>query len=314
MNLHSLSLSEKDLLPKDSLVWMNLIQLFIANLDRKETTRRTYEKALKQWVYFLETAKFNPDINPVLEYKNYLINKKLSAYSISVYLSALKVFFGFLVERNIIHSNPAKSIRCPKKPSGRRDALTKDEALKLLSLSCDDTLESLRNRGMLWLLLFSGIRSCSVTKANVGDIIIKDGQYLLYYQGKGRDSRDEFVVLSSEVYDVINSYLAKRGNISPESPLFASLSDRNSGSRLTAQSIRMVINEFFARAGISRAEISCHSLRHSAISFALRGGAKIEEVREIAGHSDINMTASYIHCHDRLKNPAELSIRAYLNA
>ena len=314
MNLHALSLSEKDLLPKDSLVWTNLIRLFISNFDRKETTRTTYEKALRQWVYFLETTTRNPDINPVLEYKNYLINKKLSAYSISVYLSALKVFFGFLVERNIIRSNPAKSVRCPKKPLGRRDALTKDEALKLLSLSCDDTLESLRNRAILWLLLFSGLRSFSVVKANIGDIRIADDKRLLHYQGKGRDSRDEFVVLNNEVYDVINNYLAKRGNISPESPLFASLSDRNSGSRLTGQSIRMIINDFFVRAGISRAEISCHSLRHSAISFALRGGAKIEEVRELAGHSDINMTASYVHCHDRLSNPAELSIRAYLNA
>ncbi len=289
-----------------------LIDRFIANLDRKDTTKETYRKALKQWLTFLNIQNKNPDINLILQYKNFLIEKKLSPYSISVYLSALKVFLDYLVEHRIIPYNPAKSIRGIKKPKSKRDALTKDEALRLIELNLLNTNEDYRNKAILLLKLFTGLRDISIVKADIEDLQVKDGRYILYYQSKGRDIKDDFVVLSGSVYTALSEYFRRRDDIDPKSPLFISYSDRNKGNRLTTQSIRVIIKNLFKKVGIIRPEIKSHSLRHSAITFAILGGADITQTKEMASHSSIQSTSGYFHDLNRLKDPAEFYIQKYL--
>ena len=75
--------------------WADLVNLFIANLDRKDTTKIAYQKALKEWIRFYQLEKKDANIHLILQYKQYLVEKKLSAYTISLYLTALKVFFGY---------------------------------------------------------------------------------------------------------------------------------------------------------------------------------------------------------------------------
>jgi len=292
--------------------WGNLIKDFILNLDRKENTKLTYQKSLKEWVKFLDIENKNPDINLILQYKNYLIDRKLSPYTVSVYLTALKVFFDYLVSIQKIPYNPAKSIKGMKKPKSRRGTLIKEEVLQLLSLENGNNLEDYRNKAILTLKLFTGLRDISIVGANVGDLRVKDDRHILYYQTKGADIKDDFVILESDVYYLINLYLIKRGDFKDDDPLFVSCSDRNRSSRLTTQSIRLIIRGFFNKAGIIRKEITPHSLRHTAITFAILGGASVTQAKEMASHSSIETTAGYFHDINRLKNPAELFIKKYL--
>lgn len=292
--------------------WRSLAERFINNLDRKPTTKETYRKSINEWIKFFDNANRNPDINIILQYKRYLIKKGLSPYSISVYLTALRVFFDYLVSFRIIPFNPAKSIKSLKKPKSKRDALTKEEALRLISLNSLNTIEDYRNKAILMLKLFTGLRDISIVNADVKDLKVKEDKYLLYYLNKGSDSKDSFVIVNNSAYRDINAYLVKRTDLGPNRPLFVSNSDRNRGSRLTTQSIRLIIKSLLKKVGIVRPEIKPHSLRHSAITFSILGGAKVTQAKEMANHSNISTTASYYHDLNRLKNPAESYIDKFL--
>jgi len=52
-----------------------------------------------------------------------------------------------------------------------------------------------------------------------------------------------------------------------------------------------------------------HSLRHTAITSAVKHDALIEKTRSMAHHSSIDTTLIYYHEADRIENPAEEYIR-----
>jgi len=306
--------------PDDNMItltesWTALISDFILNLDRKPTTKETYAKSLKEWVRFVDNEDKIANMNVILQYKQYLIDKQLSAYTISVYLSALKVFFDYLVTIKKIPFNPDQSIRGIKKSKSKRDCLTKDEVLRLLALDFNDSIEGKRNKAVLYLKLFTGLRDVSIVNANIEDLKVKEGKHVLYYLSKGSDSKDSFVVVVPEAYNVLRSeYLMKRNRYEASEPLFISLSDRNCNSRLSTQTTRNIIRGFFKEASIFRKDIAPHSLRHTAVTMTILGGANIEQAREMAAHSSIETTAGYFHDLKRLSDPAEEYIPKYLNA
>lgn len=295
----------------NNVLWENEIKEFLDNLDRQENTRLTYEKALREWIRFINCNN-TTDQHIVLRYKEYLIEKRLSVNTVCVYLTALRTFFDYLVNNRKLPYNPASSVRGLKKRKSRRDALTKDEVLQLIGLEFKSDLEGLRNKALLYLKLFTGLRDSSLINADVEDLKVKDGKHVLYYMSKGENEKNDFVVLENMVYQVINNYLIKRDNLKSNDSIFVSCSNRNRSGRLTTQSLRMIINSLFKRIGIIRQEISPHSLRHTAITLAILGGADITQAKEMASHRSIESTSGYFKDVRRLSDPAEGYIVKYL--
>ena len=58
--------------------------------------------------------------------------------------------------------------------------------------------------------------------------------------------------------------------------------------------------------------LSAHSLRHTAITLCLKGGATIDEARLLGRHSNINVTLIYAHNLNRVKDAPERKIDAVL--
>jgi hypothetical protein len=65
--------------------YQQLISQYIANLDILNCTKDAYKKALQSWLKFIYSNEIQDNINPILQYKNYLILRKLSAYTIATY-------------------------------------------------------------------------------------------------------------------------------------------------------------------------------------------------------------------------------------
>ena len=72
------------------------------------------------------------------------------------------------------------------------------------------------------------------------------------------------------------------------------------------------MKDAMAREGIKSAKLTAHSLRHTAVTFALLGGATIQETQAMARHASINTTMIYAHNLDRMAAGAEHSVDAYL--
>jgi integrase/recombinase XerC/integrase/recombinase XerD len=131
--------------------------------------------------------------------------------------------------------------------------------------------------------------------------------------GKGRGTKDEFVLLTPACLEPIRGYLGRRGEVTDENPLFTSLSGRNRRGRLTTRSVRRIVRLALLRIGLRSKRISAHSLRHTAVTLALIGGASVQEASTFARHSSINTTMIYAHNVDRIASAPERKIDALLD-
>lgn len=122
------------------------------------------------------------------------------------------------------------------------------------------------------------------------------------------------MILTHSAYKPIAQYQITRQAVVPAEPLFTSHSNNSNHQRLTTRSISRVIHDYYRKAGIFSKRITPHSLRHTAITLALKGGATVQEAQTMARHKSINTTMIYAHNIERLIHAAEFKIDAILNS
>ena len=169
--------------------------------------------------------------------------------------------------------------------------------------TCDKGNVGRRDYAMLSLMAYAALRQGEIHRADIEDLRTKGGRQVLWVQGKSSIDKDDFVVLSSIVEEAIQDWLS----VHPWAggALFVSLANRNRGKRLSLRSIRQIVKERYMEAGVMKPTKTTHSLRHSAISAAIRNGASLTLVQAMARHANINTTMVYFHDTGRLSEPAE---------
>lgn len=292
------------------------VEKFLLSIDTKPQTKDSYRKSLKVFLLWITERNYQkPTRENILEYKQYLQSKttlsntgaftRLSSLTITAYLTALRRFFAFL-EAEKIYPNIARDIKGLKRPKGfLKDTLTKEEVKRLLEGINGNDLTSLRDYAMINLMLRTGLRTIEVIRAEIGDIGRENGEVVLRVWGKGRDSKDDFVILTGEAYTPILNYLVVRGQTKATEPLFLSHSNRNIAEPLTTRSLRRIIGQRLNAVGLKTDKVTAHSLRHTAGTIALMNGADLVSVKEMLRHSDINTTLIYTHNINRISNGAE---------
>ena len=285
------------------------INRFVKFLDVAPLTVQAYTSGLKQFFTYLASNGIKqPDRNSVIEFKKYLIENNRKNSTIALYLSGLKRFFAFL-ENEGLYSNITIGVKAPKINRGhKKDAFSGTQIKEVMTTINTNTLEGLRNFAMLGLITTAGLRTIEIVRANVEDLRLNAGQWVLYIQGKGRTDKGEFVHVTSKVLKAIRAYLKARGNVKPSEPLFVSHSRRNKGSRLTTRTVSGVCKNAMKAAGYISSRLTAHSLRHTAITLALLAGQSLQDVQAFARHSSINTTTIYAHNVNRLNSQCEALI------
>lgn len=294
----------------------DLVGRFLASLDRRESTKATYRRALKpfgQWVN--EAAPSGPlTAETVLNYKKDLIGRGLAPFTINVYLTAVKRFFAWS-EGAGLYPDIAKNIEPMKRERGfRKEALTPDQARQLLRSIKTKTAIGKRDFAIVNLIINTGLRTIEVIRADRGDIVNRGDATVLYVQGKGRDTKNEYVVLEPFTLAAINRYLQTRGAVTSDAPLFTAAGNRNVNGRMTTRSVSRLAKRAIERVAPGNPRLTAHSLRHTAVTLALLAGATVQEAQAFARHSDINTTLIYAHNIDRIGAAPEKKIAALLRA
>ncbi len=283
---------------------------FFRTLDIRYSSKDTYKKQLGEFIAWQKKSNIiTPDREDILAYKEFLKEKKLLApHTIAGYLVALRRFFEWL-DFSRIYPNITKGVKGPKRKKGfKKDSLTLAQVKKLLSSIDTKDLVGKRDYAMLNLMVRTGLRTIEIIRANKEDICQQGGQPVLLVHGKGRDSKDEIVLLTETALAPIKDYLKARGKVRDEDPIFVSLSTKNFGKRLTTRSISRIVKTRLQDIDIDDSRLTAHSLRHTAITFSLMGGATPQEARSMARHSDINTTMIYAHNIDRIEQAPEKKI------
>lgn len=305
---------EQGLVPQMQVSMEDIVERFMASQDIAQSSKGTYRRQLLQFITWLQETGRIDSMNTmvredILAYREALRQGKKSSYTVSSYMTAVRRFYEWL-EAERIFPNIARGVKGDKKAKGfRKDCLTPGQLRDALDSLERNSLEGLRDYALFNLIARTGLRTIEVARAQTRDLRQESGQTVLWIQGKGRDSKDDFVVLMDEAERPIRNYLQARGKLSDEAPLFCSHSDRNSGHELTTRSISRIIKNILIGIGLDDSRLTAHSLRHTAITLSIKGGASIQEAQAMARHTDPKTTMVYFHNIARVESGAERFIK-----
>jgi integrase/recombinase XerD len=270
-----------------------LVARFIASQDIRPASRELYSRTLQQYFnWILRSGLQLTDITRanVIAYKEQLLAGNLSSLTVASYINSVKRFYEW-AEAMKYYPNVAKGVKAPKrKQQFRKQPLRPEQATALMQYYQG---KALRDYAIINLLLRTGLRTVEAIRANVEDITHLGGKRVLMVQGKGRDERDNFVLLTDKAYEPIAKYLATRKQAKTKEPLFTSTSNNSKGERLTTRTIRQVAKEGLQAIGLNEKGYTAHSLRHTTAVNILRAGGSLETAQHTLRHTNPATTQIY---------------------
>lgn len=235
----------------------------------------------------------------VLAWRADLEQQSLSGSTIRRKLAALASLFEYLCNQNAVTHNPVKGVKRPRVEiqTGKTPALSNTQARQLLDAPPADTLKGKRDRAILSVLLYHGLRREELTNLKVKDFAQADrGGPRMRVWGKGGKVR--YLPIHPTTLELVAIYLATAGHgASACHWLFQSVShhqasDSNGG--LTPGAVYSeVVKRYMTPLGIKGDNLGPHALRATAATCALENQADIAKVQEWLGHANINTTRVY---------------------
>ena len=169
---------------------------------------------------------------------------------------------------------------------------------RFLDIPDSSTPLGARDKAVLELLYATGLRVSELESLNTEQIDFTNRTIIV----KGKGKKERMVLFGSYAAKSIEIYLSQRNALNPdenEKALFLNFR----GTRLTARSIRRIVNKYIEEADL-KLKISPHALRHSFATHMLNNGADLRDIQELLGHASLSTTQRYTHVSvkDMLEN------------
>jgi integrase/recombinase XerD len=282
---------------------------WFANLDSPQT-RRAYKNDVRSFMTFvgIKNAEEFRDVarGHVLAWRAELECQQLAGSSIRRKLAALASLFEYLCDCNAVATNPVKGVKRPRVDSyeGKTPAIGDHQARQLLDAPDPSTLKGKRDRAILSVFLFHGLRREELCLLRVKDVLERRGVRHLMVRGKGGKTR--YLPLHANSAERIEDYLEVAGHgQNRDGALFRPMRNPRGGttdSALSAQGVYShVVKAYGLKLGLTMERFAPHALRATAATNALDHEADISKVQEWLGHANISTTRIY----DRRKSKPE---------
>ena len=203
-------------------------------------------------------------------------------------VSALRQFFGFLVDEGLRDDDPTHALPRPATRRPLPKILSHEEVEKLFATAEQEAETSsapaLRMLALLEMLYGSGLRATELVSLPVSSVP-RDAPFLTV-TGKGEVAR--LVPVSQRATKALKRWMEVRPGGSPY--LFPSRTGHISRVRLF-----QLLKALAARADLPPEKLSPHVLRHAFATHLLEGGADLRALQTLLGHADISTTQIYTH-------------------
>ncbi|WP_440683871.1 tyrosine recombinase XerC [Cysteiniphilum halobium] len=243
---------------------LNRFYAFLHNKDKKLVTSTPQD--IKLWLKTLHSQGISPK-------------------SIQRKLSAIKSFFRYLLNNEIMTEDPSYAIKAPKAAKKLPKTLDVDQIQQVLDYQSNNALE-IRDLAMLETIYASGLRLSELAQLRFEQINFS--QKTIRVLGKG--SKERMVPIGDKAITAINKWLSIRQHLNcSHDYLFTSLK----GDPIQARSIQKRFEKFALEHAPKH--IHPHMLRHAFASHLLESSRDLVAVQNLLGHSDISTTQIYTH-------------------
>ena len=288
---------------KTTLSTQQIITEWLDNSDVLPITKQSYRNKTGLWLRWLLGRNVPPQDARrvhVLEYKHHLENNGHTQLTVDSYITAVKLFYRYCESARYCE-NIAAGIRSTAHYKGhRKQSLTAEQAARLLSSIETDSVIGKRDKLIVALMLYNGLRTCEVQRIDICDFDIRDNIHLLTIQRKGRREKAETIAVRPVVMDLFEDYTACR-NFDVTDPLFVSTGGRKIGERLTRGNISETVKARLRSIGVDSQDVTAHSLRHTYGTLLIEQGVDVETVKDSLGHTSTTTTRIYVEEAQRRK-------------
>jgi len=248
---------------------------------KSASTIRNYSRVIKNYMDYLgDTHIVNSTKSDLRNYIELLAGQGSSTNTLNTYGNIIKSFFTFLNMESHSITNITANVKVPKPVSAVRERiLNRQEIDAMVTLETNQ-----RNRLILQLLFFCGLRVSELTSLKWQDI--KDNGSTAYIHVTGKGNKQRTLIIPVLLWQQLRAF---KGNADNNSPVFPS---RKGANHLTQKAVWDVVSTASNRIGISA---SPHWLRHTHATLALQNGADVHQVSTSLGHASIATTSKYLH-------------------
>jgi len=212
------------------------------------------------------------------DYQRHMTAQGWRANTLRRRLIELGCFGAWLVDRGHLKRNPVRALSMPKRERHLPRVLEWPQAEAAVAGEPNP-----RDRAILALLAFAGLRRGEVMAASVGDYSRESRS--LRVRGKG--SKDRVVPLHAVAIRALDAYLTSRVPLGPRDPLFVS-----SRGRIGKRPIVNAVARAGRRLGI---RLHPHLFRHTFATELLNRRADLRVIQTLLGHESLETTEVYTH-------------------
>ena len=276
-------------------------QLVAAWLEQygKGNTAAAYASDLRRWLSWCELQGWDAVHAHRVQVQRWVSELHEQGYAPSTVarrLTALRSWYGWLADENVVHASPAVRVRLLERVPSRVPSagLSLEQAQGLLR-----TAEHANRRDALvvGLLLLMGLRASEVGQLDADGVRHERGHLLLTVRGKGGTVHE--LPVHAWLGERLTSYLHGRTS----GPLLMT----HSGERLTRWQVRRTVERVCKVAGLP-VQVHPHTLRHAAVTLALQAGAPLHRVQDLARHASPVTTRRYDDAVGRLDGHASYAL------
>ncbi|MBI5428895.1 MAG: tyrosine recombinase XerC [Nitrosomonadales bacterium] len=253
-----------------------------------ELTAENYARDLRHlFELAADTPLANLKIHHIRRYIAQLHSRGLGGRSLARMLSAWRGFFTYLMRDHGFADNPCVGLRAPKSPKTLPQALSPDEAARMVDLPTDSTA-AIRDKAMFELFYSSGLRLAELVGLDPAQLDMNAGEVRV----TGKGSKTRIVPLGTYAIAALQAWLAVRDQLARtgEAALFVGAR----GSRITPRVVQLRMKQWGIKQGIT-SNVHPHLLRHSFATHVLQSSGDLRAVQEMLGHASISTTQVYTH-------------------
>jgi site-specific recombinase XerD len=272
---------------------------FFAAALLNANTRTAYHRAVCHFFGWLARHEISAlaEIKPahVVSYFE-VLHESTAIATVKQNHAAIRKFFDWLVDGQIVAANPAVAVRCPKhvEKTGKTQVLSIDQARAVIAGIDVSTVIGLRDRALIGVMIYACARIGAVVAMQREDYYPSGDQWRLCLREKRGKRHD--IPAHHKLAKYLGEYIAA-ANIGDDKgePLFRTARARTGKLTLKAMhrvDVYRMIRRRALKSGF-KLKIGCHTFRATGLAAYFDAGGSLDYAQHIAAHASPQTTRRY---------------------